>query len=42
MVAFVVRLDAALREFPREACELGIDRSIWVDRSMRAWDGIGG
>jgi ParB/RepB/Spo0J family partition protein len=42
MVAFVVRLDAALREFAREACELGIDRSIWVDRSMRAWDGIGG
>ena len=42
MVAFVVRLDTALRELARDGRDLGIDRSVWVDRSMRAWDSIGG
>jgi hypothetical protein len=42
MVAFVVRLDATLRDLVREGKALGIDRSIWVDRAMRAWDGVGG
>ena len=41
MVAFVVRLDGTLRELAREGQEMGIDRSVWVDRAMRAWDRIG-
>ncbi len=40
MVAFVVRFDAALREFAREGRELGIGHAVWVDRTMRAWDGL--
>jgi hypothetical protein len=42
MMAFVVRLDAALRDLAGEGHALGISRSVWVDRTMRAWDGIGG
>jgi ParB/RepB/Spo0J family partition protein len=42
MEAFVKVLDASLRDLVRTGKALGIDRSIWVDRSMRAWDGIGG
>ena len=38
MVAFVVRLDATLRDLAAEGHALGIDRSVWVDRTMRAWD----
>jgi hypothetical protein len=39
MVAFVVRLDAAMRELARQGHALGIGRAVWIDRTMRAWDG---
>jgi hypothetical protein len=42
MIAYVVRLDAALGELAREGRALGIERAVWVDRAMRAWDGAGG
>jgi ParB family chromosome partitioning protein len=42
MEAFVKVLDATLRDLAGEGHALGISRSVWVDRTMRAWDGIGG
>jgi ParB/RepB/Spo0J family partition protein len=42
LVAFVVRLDAKLRDLAREGHALGVSRSVWVDRTMRAWDRIEG
>jgi hypothetical protein len=42
LVAFVVRLDAKLRDLAREGHALGVSRSVWVDRTMRAWERIEG
>ncbi len=42
MEAFVMVLDATLRDLVQTGKAVGISRSVWVDRAMRAWDGIGG
>jgi ParB/RepB/Spo0J family partition protein len=36
--AFVKVLDATLRDLAGEGRALGISRTVWVDRTMRAWD----
>ncbi len=40
MEAFVKLLDATLGDLAREGQRLGISRSVWVDRAMRAWVAI--
>ena len=39
--AFVKVLDATLRDLAQEGHALGVSRAVWVDRTMRAWDGAG-
>ena len=39
--AYVKVLDATLRDLVQAGKAVGISRSVWVDRAMRAWDRIG-